>query len=199
MTATRCAHSALGSVCRSDGLAAARASVTHVRDAHQWCAGQGMGHGFLCDGGTDPSTSSVVRAPRTQGRMKMPLLTSEVGISIARPRCSIASCHLTSRSRTQADYDTDRVATSPTHRIPTVEIGSDAADYQCASERPDSTPCRRSQQFSQTIAHGPEQIAPAPADIGDNTRDGWISVVTLVAGSTDRPQPSTEEGYSPRI
>ena len=79
----------------------------------------------------------------------------EGGISIARPRCSIASCHLTSRSRTQEDHDTDRVATLPTDRIPTAARGSDAADCQFASERPDLTHSSRSVPSVAMSAHAP--------------------------------------------
>src|SRR5438093_3226018 len=64
------------------------------------------------------------------GRMKRTLATSEGGISIARPLCSTASCHPTSRSRTEGKHDTDRGTTLPTDRIPTAAGGPDAAEGQ---------------------------------------------------------------------
>ena len=53
------------SVAANDWQPRERLPRAYVYNPHQRCAGPGMGYGFPCDGGADPSTSSVVRASRT--------------------------------------------------------------------------------------------------------------------------------------
>jgi hypothetical protein len=52
------------------GLATARAPFAIVHSPHQRCARPDMGYGFLCYGGTDPTTTAVVWAPRASARRR---------------------------------------------------------------------------------------------------------------------------------